>query len=176
MTVSSPSCKKQPQSVGPLQGQDRGRLTTHISLNAVSCSSDTTSSAMGISCKLYAAIVTSPSTPSSSSIRVISVDVRGTKKRVYVCGCDSRACRLIWSFAASAHDKSDCTTALTRYDLDVADARSAEIHDVRRRGRKRSWLEPEHLVHAMVLRGRLRSADRPPRLGTRHVPSEARPP
>lgn len=72
-------------------------LTTQISLNAVSCSSDTTSSAMGISCRLYEEIVTSPNTPSSSRIRVISVEVRGTRKRVYVCGCFSRACRLIWS-------------------------------------------------------------------------------
>ena len=57
-------------------------LTAQISLKAVSCSSETTSSARGINWRLYDDIVMSPKTPSSSRMRLTRVEVRGTKKRV----------------------------------------------------------------------------------------------
>jgi hypothetical protein len=65
-----------------LQRQKKSTRTTQISLKAPSFSSDMTSSAKGINCRLYGEIVTSPNTPSSSSIRVASVDFRGTKSSV----------------------------------------------------------------------------------------------
>lgn len=56
--------------------------TTHISLKASLFSSEITSSAIGINWRLYEEIVTSPRTPSSSSTRVMRVDILGTRRRV----------------------------------------------------------------------------------------------
>jgi len=71
--------------------------TTHNSLNALSFSSEMTSSAIGMNCRLYEDMVMSPRIPSSSSILDTRVEVRGTRKSVYLCFCDSRMWALTWS-------------------------------------------------------------------------------
>ena len=60
----------------------RNTPTTQTSLNADSRSSEITSSAMGMNCRSYDEMLTSPSTPSSSRMLETSVEARGTRRRV----------------------------------------------------------------------------------------------
>lgn len=123
-------------------------------MNALSLSNEITSSAMGMNCRLYVEMLTSPSTPSSSKIRLTSVDSRGTSRMVYVWDCPSRPCRLIWSARIQKHEidtVSDCESKHTSHYLDPLNPWSTQVYDIRRGGRERSRLQPEHLVYPMVL-------------------------
>lgn len=133
--------------------RQRRARTTHISLNALSFSSETTSSARGMNWRLYEEMLTSPNTPSSSRIRLTKVETRGMSMRVYACFWDSFACLLMWSV------RRDCQIwlmvvgvgVLASDDLDVANEGTTEIYYVGRCGSQGTRFEPEHFVYSMVL-------------------------